>query len=744
MKAVALLFALVLGPWSVSIDQTEQWTIKNTDQNVTLQGTFTFIPEAGQDASPSPWKITPARDGVKNRLALIDPKNDEVQGYLTFQQDGNRLEVLVLHRTRQFYHGTLTFDGTLEFRRGAFTCRTKAAVGEQPLLLKTGVVDSPLDDSVFDPESDLLMHFDAANLKLTTLTDTAAEGTNQAGGQAGQANQPTANGKFHVTFSGRIQEAAEARFTFELKPHYYRDRYVPYYAPINRKRCPKAPTGWMSWNLYFDKATAEDNLAEARMGKKLLQPFGLEFWSIESWQGNSDQLPVSKFYNLNLETNESQFPEGMKKLADDIRALGFRPGLWIAPFGTGNEAFYKAHKSWFLHDKDGKPMATWNGRYTIDPTHEGLRAHVQRICDIASHQWGYEFFKIDGMSGSNGGYCAHFFEHPNVKAAFRYPGVKNPFELYVQTLRRGIGEDRVFLACQGHYTGPEAKYADAARIGADIVHPNQPVKWANLLNQADRTVNQIFTHNVVFYSDPDTLLVNEALTLEEARVSTTVVSLPGQVMFSGDKLATLPAERVKLLQQTLPVCDVRPARLYPIFERPSVWDLKVQREWGSYDVVALFNWSDSEAEVACDFREIGLDPQTEYVVYEFWTARFCGIAKDAYRMKVPPHAVRLLAVHKYLPNQPQFLSSDRHVTQGAVDVRKVSWNAESRELTVRVELVGANSTTLRFLIPDGMAFRQAATDAETDCVTKLEADGKVLAVTLTNANSKEVECSLAF
>ena len=46
--------------------------------------------------------------------------------------------------------------------------------------------------------------------------------------------------------------------------------------------------------------------------------------------------------------------------------------------------------------------------------------------------------------------------------------------------------------------------------------------------------------------------------------------------------------------------------------------------------------------------------------------------------------------------------------------------------------------------PDGMAFRQAATDAETDCVTKLEADGKVLAVTLTNANSKEVECSLAF
>jgi hypothetical protein len=43
----------------------------------------------------------------------------------------------------------------------------------------------------------------------------------------------------------------------------------------------------MSWNTYFDRATAEDNLAEAWIGQKQLQPFGCEFWSIESWQGNS-------------------------------------------------------------------------------------------------------------------------------------------------------------------------------------------------------------------------------------------------------------------------------------------------------------------------------------------------------------------------------------------------------------------------------------------------------------------------
>ena len=83
--------------------------------------------------------------------------------------------------------------------------------------------------------------------------------------------------------AGRIEESAEAVFAFNVEKNYLQRRYIPYYSPIDRKRAPKAPTGWMSWNIYFDTATAEDNLAEARIGKKYLQPFGMEFWHIEFW-----------------------------------------------------------------------------------------------------------------------------------------------------------------------------------------------------------------------------------------------------------------------------------------------------------------------------------------------------------------------------------------------------------------------------------------------------------------------------
>jgi alpha-galactosidase len=43
----------------------------------------------------------------------------------------------------------------------------------------------------------------------------------------------------------------------------------------------------------------------------------------------------------------------MKWVADQIRAQGLRPGLWLAVFGDADESFYNAHKDWFLRDEQG-------------------------------------------------------------------------------------------------------------------------------------------------------------------------------------------------------------------------------------------------------------------------------------------------------------------------------------------------------------------------------------------------------
>lgn len=685
----------VISEWEITFDESSS-TLLLVNGSVSILGKLSFM--SGSDQ----WKIVKSRDGVKNRYAFVD-LNDNVQGYFVLCPYGGKLQLCFYHRTAQAYKGILTFEGDVTFPPDSFACRKKAREGERVLALSCGITDSLLNDSLFATESDTILQFESANLSLKS----------------------SGAGKYSFLMSGQITESSEAVFTIDLEKNYFKNRYVPYYHPLNRKRCPKTPTGWMSWNTYFDKATAEDNLAEARIGKKYLQPFGCEFWSIESWQGNSDLLPVSKFYNMDLEVNERQFPKGMKQLADDIRKLGFRPGLWMAPFGTGNETFYNGHKNWFLHDKQGKPISSWNGRFTLDPTVPEALKHLGQIFDTASHGWGYEFFKIDGMSGRSHGYSAHLYERPEIRERFSNPSVVNPFEQCVRVFREGIGEDRVFLACQGHASGPEAMYADASRIGADIVHPNQPVKWDNVHNQGSCTMNQIFTHNIVLIADPDTLLVHD-LPPEEARVSATIVALPGQMTFFGDKLAGLSDSQMKILQQTLPVADVRPVNLFPYFSMLPVWNLQVENKWlGHYNVVALFNWEDDANVVSVTAEELGIATEEQYLAYEFWEQKCCGIISGRIEAEVPAHSVRLLAVHPLKP-VPQWVSSDRHITQNGFELKQFLWNENPGVLEGEIELVGSFPLTMRIHVPAG--FSCSGVDCDGAMCQIKEEENNILAV----------------
>ncbi len=674
--AIAIISAScvpLFAEWKIDFDEQSS-SLRASDGAAKIEGALSFS-SGGKN-----WKVAASRDGVKDRLAIVDHKGD-VQGYIVFPEKSGRLEIFFYHRTAQAYKGRLAFDGRIAFEPDAFACRTDAQKGERVLQLGANSPDSELNDSVFSPKTDSALKLRAADLKIKSL-----------GG-----------GKFEFAMSGEISEAAEAAFSFDLQKDYLKNRYVPYYRPLDRKRCPKTPTGWMSWNTYFDKATAEDNLAEARVGQKYLQPFGCEIWSIESWQGNSDQLPVSKFYNMNLEVNERQFPKGMKKLAEDIRALGFRPGIWMAPFGTGNEEFYRGHKDWFLHGADGAPLRCWNGKYTLDPTVPEAREHLKKIFKTAREDWGYEFFKIDGMSGRSSGYCAHMYERPEVRARFKDPSCPNPFELCVKAFREGIGDDAIFLACQGHTSGPEAAYAEMSRTGADVVHPNQPVKWANVLNQARCTVNQIFTHNISMIADPDTVLVKD-LPLETARAEATIVALPGQLTFFGDRLAELDDQKMKILQQTLPVADVRPAAIYPHFSMLPVWNLAVRSPvFGQYNAVALFNWGDEDADISASAKELGLPEGAEFDAYEFWTKKPMGKIRLPLSVRVPARGVRVAVLRPASAN-PQILGTDRHVAQTGFEFKSAKWNPAENSLDGEISLVRGFPIEVAVSLPDGYEF----------------------------------------
>jgi alpha-galactosidase len=55
-----------------------------------------------------------------------------------------------------------------------------------------------------------------------------------------------------------------------------------------------------------------------------------------------------------LEPDAKKFPNGMKKMADQIHAAGYRAGIWLAPFAAEEKSkLYQEHPDWFIK-KDGR------------------------------------------------------------------------------------------------------------------------------------------------------------------------------------------------------------------------------------------------------------------------------------------------------------------------------------------------------------------------------------------------------
>ncbi|MDQ8208265.1 hypothetical protein QEH52_12145 [Coraliomargarita sp. SDUM461003] len=86
---------------------------------------------------------------------------------------------------------------------------------------------------------------------------------------------------------------------------------------------------------------------------------------------------------------------------------------------------------------------------------------------------------------------------------------------------------------------------------------------------------------------------------------------------------------------------------------------------------------------------LGLDPDREYYVYDFWNDAFVGklSGKTELEQTLRPGETRMMSVHAVQPN-PQFISTDRHVMQGYVDFEKLpEWKAERQTLTARSKLI---------------------------------------------------------
>lgn len=381
-------------------------------------------------------------------------------------------------------------------------------------------------------------------------------------------------------------------------------------SPPPRLHVPRI-TGWCSWyNLYA--AITEENIRE-HLRSASAAGLGEEH-ALRVFQIDDGFTPEMGDW---LET-KPQFPRGMKPLLDEIRAAGFRPGLWIAPFMVGNRSgLYARHPDWVVRDREtGGPLVQmrfygefrWHKRseeyYILDPTHPDALAWLREVFRVWRAEWGCEYFKTDFM---------HFASaHGPDRAVHHQPGLTR-IEVWRQaaeTIRSALG-DAIWLGC-GCPLWASAGLVDGVRIGRDI-----GVEWKGdysaeslLRDQATRN----FAHGILWQADPDCVLLRDRfhhLTDAQVRSLALYAGLAGGVAMTSDKLDELSEARRELWRFILSA-GAGGCR-FPGLARPACsgrgFDPMIVQVGGDERAgfaVLLFNPSDQEQERSYPLESLGL------------------------------------------------------------------------------------------------------------------------------------------
>jgi len=303
--------------------------------------------------------------------------------------------------------------------------------------------------------------------------------------------------------------------------------------------------------------------------------------------------------------------------------------------------------------------------------------------------------------------------------------MKNPprdadesYRATLETIRDAIGPNRYLLGC---WVIPleGVGLMNGSRVGADVL-PN----WDGFKFALRATMEYYFLHNVAWYDDPDVLVVRSPLPLEQARAWATLVGLSGQAVLTSDRLMDLSPERVELLRRVYPATDIRPLDLFKSDRNKSVWDLKINHLGRSYDVVGLFNFSEAAPKTTyVSWKDLGLPSDRPVHVFDFWNHEYLGAWEGGISVDLLPASCRVLTL---MPerDQPQLISTSRHITQGWVDLDSLSFRAADQTYAGKSRVVRDDPYELDFVFPPAQNFIVNAATATLD--------GRVLPIRISN------------
>jgi len=267
--------------------------------------------------------------------------------------------------------------------------------------------------------------------------------------------------------------------------------------------------------------------------------------------------------------------------------------------------------------------------------------------------------------------------------------------------------------------------------------------------------NRFFYNGRVFWNDCDGFHIykynapdGQNFTWQQAKVDASFHAIAGNTLFISEAFnVPYPADRIELLKRiSPPTMDVA----YPVdlfVQKPArIWNMPVERPFGKWSVLAVFNYTgktNHQFTATLDAtKDLRLDPDKEYIAYEFWTRQLIGTFKGTFVTRpMNPYDCDIYSLVEK-QDHPVLISTSRHVRQMAFDIKDLAYDSQQRMLRGLSRAVAGDPYQLRIYVPDGFTARRV--ELSDNITATMKTDGNLLTVDFTAPTGKDAEWKVFF
>jgi len=541
-----------------------------------------------------------------------------------------------------------------------------------------------------------------------------------------------------------------------FRPRFYqKHRNLANFEPWTYQVWKGSVTGYCTWWAYkydFTQKTL-DELTDVFAAKKL-PDFGYKYIQLDdTYQIGNGSCPQ------NWLTWNQKFPGGADYALKKIKSSGMEGGIWVHRVHRPNDPnvadIGKQHPDWFVKKPDGSLFMD-GGFYILNTRNkEAINGMVRPIYrELKKQGWGY--VKIDGAGDLLGCYknklCEDHFKKINSTP-------EESLRDWDRIAREELGKDIYILNCWGVNTGLcVVGLADGCRLAGDGFQP-------------ETLANNSTYEGVVWRNDPDHCDILGSWLMDEKAVMPVfgakapvpvrtivrpaICSIAGAVLMVSDKVEVYKDDlNIEGMKRSSPVLPTVPAQTYdPGHQSDTWWLQEIDRPFDHWSVLSRIQWAKKrEPEWKFDlkgvppqevkFADLGLEPDREYVVFEYWTQKFIGKAKGAFTAPAMDtnNGMQVFAIRETRA-YPWVLSTTRHLSQGGVCLMDEKWDQASSSLSGKSKVVAGDPYVLTIHLPAGFKLKAAAVAGEK---AEIASQQETATVRIVPSATKTVEWKMTF